>query len=82
MAELPRTGPDEGVHTIGLALSHPPEGQELMFYTFCAIISPEWTHRCQGSSDRKAEAASGHLTLPPIPRATGTVSRERVAPRA
>ena len=34
-----------------------------MFCTFCAIISPEWTHSCQGSGDWKVVATSGHLTL-------------------
>ena len=35
----------------------------MMFCTFCAIISPEWTHSCQGSGDWKVVATSGHLTL-------------------
>jgi hypothetical protein len=34
-----------------------------MFCTFCAIISPEWTHSCQGSGDRKAVATFGHLSF-------------------
>jgi hypothetical protein len=34
-----------------------------MFCTFCAIISPEWTHSCQGPGDWKVVATSGHLTL-------------------
>jgi len=34
-----------------------------MFCTFCAIISPEWIHSCQGSGDWKVVATSGHLSL-------------------
>jgi len=44
-----------------------------MFCTFCAIISPEWTHSCQGSGDWRVVATSGHLTLAALCQATGLV---------
>jgi len=57
-----------------------------MFCTFCAIISPEWTHSCQGSGDWKVVATSGHLTLaahPPTYVGFGRTGRtQRLQPTA
>jgi hypothetical protein len=67
---------DSQSHAVGptyrrYALSpHPPGSQELMFHLFGCIISPGWTHSCQGSWRPKDRGCLQSLDpCPPSPAA-------------